>query len=99
LLSQLNPVTGAIDVLIGEAADKGNTVLQQQLEHLRGSLRRRFSILTKLQRKRGEQLDESASGECRVVAAKAPPTANETVELLNSAKRHVETDTNSRCQR
>jgi hypothetical protein len=45
-----------------------------------------------------DTINAATSGECRVVAAKAPPTANEAVELLNSAKSHVETDTNSSCQ-
>jgi hypothetical protein len=60
LLSQLNPVTGALDGLIGEAADKGNAVLQQQLEHLRAIIKEAIFDLDQVAKKRGDQLDESA---------------------------------------
>lgn len=59
LLAQLNPVTGALDGLIGEAADKGNAVLQQQLEHLRAIIKEAIFDLDQVVKKRGEQLDEA----------------------------------------
>ncbi len=60
LLSQLNPITGALDGLVGEAADKGNAVLQQQLEHLRAIIKEAIFDLDQVVKKRGEQLDEAA---------------------------------------
>jgi hypothetical protein len=59
LLSQLNPITGALDGLIGDAADKGNAVLQQQLEHLRAIIKEAIFDLDQVVKKRGEQLDEA----------------------------------------
>ena len=59
LLAQLNPVTGALDGLIGEAADKGNAVLQQQLEHLRAIIKEAIFDLDQVVKKRVEQLDEA----------------------------------------
>jgi len=60
LMTQLNPVTGALDGLIGEAADKGNAVLQQQLEHLRAIIKEAIFDLDQVAKKRLDQLDEAA---------------------------------------
>jgi len=60
LLAQLNPVTGALDGLIGEAADKGNAVLQQQLEHLRSIIKEAIFDLDQVAKKRIDQLDQAA---------------------------------------
>jgi len=60
LLTQLNPVTGALDGLIGEAADKGNAVLQQQLEHLRSIIKEAIFDLDQVAKKRIDQLDQAA---------------------------------------
>jgi hypothetical protein len=60
LLVQLNPVSAAVDGVIGEAASKGDAMLQKQLEHLRGVINQALFDLDQVPKKRGEGMDEAA---------------------------------------
>ena len=57
LLGKLNPINIALKGLIGEAADAGNSVLQQRLEQLQGIIQLAIYQLNEAAKQRIDQLD------------------------------------------
>ncbi len=60
-LTKLNPISGAISSLIGQAAGAGNTILQERLEQLNGIIQLAIQQLNEAAKERIDQLDEKTT--------------------------------------
>lgn len=60
-LTKLNPISGAVSSLIGQAKDAGNTVLQQRLEQLNGIIQLAIQQLNEAAKERIADLDEKTT--------------------------------------
>jgi hypothetical protein len=60
-LTKLNPISGAVSSLIGQAKDAGNSVLQQRLEQLNGIIQLAIQQLNEAAKERIADLDEKTT--------------------------------------
>src|SRR5579859_2943706 len=65
ILTKLNPVSGAVSSLIGQARDAGNTVLQQRLEQFNGILQLAIDRANEVVKMRAQDIDERITKQMR----------------------------------